>query len=144
MKSFTLLEILIIIGIIAILISLTLPLSLDFYRSQQLETHSQGIIQTLRQAQLKAMAQEADSSFGVYLTDESYILFKGNSYFTRDPQYDEIFDLPIVINVGGLSEILFSKLSGSPSVTGSIIIGSGEGEQRIITINQAGRINLEH
>jgi len=112
--GFTLLEILLVIGILAILISFLLPIGLNFYKSQQLDTQTQAIIQTLRRAQLKAMAIELDSSFGVYLTDDNYTLFKGNSYTIRDLQYDEVFDLPEIINVSGLSEVVFLKSEGLP------------------------------
>jgi len=141
MKALTLFEILIVIGIIAILVSLTLPLGLDFYRSQQLETQSQGVIQALRRARLKAMAVENDSSFGVHLTNDNYILFKGDTYVPGDP-YNEVFDLPLIINASGLQEIVFSKLEGKPNVTGDIIL-KNDSDIRTININEIGRINYE-
>jgi len=113
-NGFTLLEILIVVGIIAVLMSLSLPLGLDFYRGQQLETQSQEIVQTLRRAQLKAMSVEDDSSFGVYFTDDNYTLFKGSSYTTREFQYDEVFNLSLILTLSGLSEVVFSKLEGAP------------------------------
>jgi len=142
MRGLTLLEILLVVGIVAILVSLTLPLGLDFYRSQQLETQSQGVIQALRRAQLKAISVESDSSFGVYLTDDNYTLFKGSSYLTRDADFDEVFDLPMIITVSGLQEIVFSKLEGKPNITGNIIL-SGDSDSRTININEMGRINYE-
>jgi len=143
MKGLTLFEILIVIGIIAILLSLTLPLGLDFYRSQQLETQSQGVIQALRRAQLKAMSVESDSAFGVHLTDDNYTLFKlskGEIYATRDANFDEVFDLPMIITVSGLNEVVFSKLEGKPNITGDIIVSS-DGNTATININELGRIN---
>jgi len=142
MRGLTLLEILLVVGIVAILVSLTLPLGLDFYRSQQLETQCQGVIQALRRAQLKAISVESDSSFGVYLTDDNYTLFKGSSYLTRDADFDEVFDLPMIITVSGLQEIVFSKLEGKPNITGNIIL-SGDSDSRTININEMGRINYE-
>lgn len=142
MRGFTLVEILLVIGIFAILVSLITPLGLDFYRSQQLETDSQGIIQFLRRAQLKALFQENDSQYGLFLTSSNYILFKGNSYLARDPQYDEVFNLSNVIGVSGINEVVFSKLEGKPNVIGNIILSTG-GDSRIININALGRINLE-
>lgn len=112
--GFTLLEILLVIGIISILSVFVVPLSLDFYKNQQLEIQTQSVIQTLRRAQSKATAMELDSSFGLYITDQNYILFKGDSYITRDVQYDEVFDLPEIIDVSGLNEIVFLKSEGIP------------------------------
>ena len=140
--GFTLLEILLVIGIISILLVFTVPVSLDFYKSQQLETQTQSIIQTLRRAQSKAMSIELDSSFGVYFGVSNYTLFKGSSYSGpgRDLQYDEIFDFPGLINLTGLSEIVFSKFEGKPNVTGNVILTINS-DTRTININEMGRIN---
>lgn len=142
MRSFTLIEILIVIFLIFVLTSFFVSVALNFYKSQQLESQAQTILQTLRRAQSKAMAIELDSSFGVYLTNDSYVLFKGSSYAARDPQYDEVFELPKIINVSGVSEIVFSKFEGKPNVTGNIILITNS-EQKIININKIGRINLQ-
>lgn len=147
MKGFTLLETLLVILIIVFLAALIFPLGLDFYKNQQLQTHSQQILQTLRRAQSKAMAGEQDSSFGVYFDNDNnkYILFKGNSYPTRDSQYDEVFDLPAIIAISGLPdppEIIFSKLEGKPNWAGNVILNSG-GLTQAISINEIGRVNLE-
>ncbi len=140
MKGFTLFEVLIVVAIMTILFSLTIPLGLSFYRNQQLGVHSQGIVQVLRMAQLKSISAEDDSSFGVYLTNDNYILFKGSSYLTRDPQYDQNFNLPLIINVSGLREIIFSKLEGKPNVSGNIVLISDENSIKI-HINEIGTIS---
>lgn len=142
MRAFTLLEILIVIGIIGVLASLTLPWGMDFYKSQQLASESQAILQVLRRAQSRAMFQESDSGFGVYFSGNRYVLFKGSSFAGRDSQFDEIFDLPAVVVPAGLAEVVFSKMEGKPSVTGDIILTSGSA-RRIININGVGRINYE-
>jgi len=140
--GFTLIEILVVISLISIFAFFFVSVGLNFYKSQQLESQSQTILQTLRRAQLKAMSVELDSSFGVYLTNDSYVLFKGSSYVARDPQYDEVFELPKIINVSGISEIVFSKFEGKPSVIGNIILATNS-QQKIININEIGRINLK-
>jgi len=142
MNSFTIIELLIVIGIIAILASFSFLFGLDFYKSQQLESQAQTILQTLRRAQLKAMAVELDSSFGVYLTNHNYTLFKGNSYSTRDPLYDEVFDLPEIINVGGLDEVVFLKFEGipkgNPAYCGGICTSCSEFTNRPSCLSQDG------
>lgn len=142
MKGFTLLEILLVISIIVVLAVLIFPLSLNFYKNQQLESHSQQILQVLRRAQLKAMAIEEDSSFGVHFDNDEkkYTLFKGNSYSPADLNNEE-FDFPGIITISGPSEVVFSKLEGMPSFIGDIILSSN-GLTRTININPIGRINL--
>ena len=141
-KGFTLLEILVVVGVMAVLISAVLGSGLDFYKTQQLNVHTQGIVQGLRRAQQKAMAVENDSNFGVHFANNNYTLFKGSNFEQRDIQYDEVVDLPQVLTVSGIQEIVFSKVEGIPSLVGDIIISNGI-ETRIIDINEIGRINLE-
>lgn len=144
MKAFTLIEILLVIIILAVLAGSTIPLSINFYKAQQLDTNTKGVVQALRRAQLKAMSIEDDSIFGVYLTDDDYILFKGSSFSARDVSYDEVFDLPQIITVTGIQEIAFSKFEGMPmgGLTGDIILNSN-GDSRTININEIGRVNLQ-
>lgn len=144
MKAFTLIEILLVVIILAVLTGLSIPVSINFYKTQQLDVNVKGVVQSLRRAQLKAMSIESDSIFGVYLTDDSYILFKGSSFDARDISYDEVFDLPQVITVSGIQEIAFSKFEGVPvgALTGDIILNSN-GDSRIININEIGRVNLQ-
>ena len=142
-RAFTLLETLLIIAIIVFLAALIFPLSLDFYKDQQLQSATQGILQTLRRAQLKAMAVEQDSSFGVYVTNTNYTLFKGNSFATRESNFDEIFPMSSTISVQSLpKEIIFLKMEGMPTSNQTIILNSGSRSQTI-SINEVGRINLE-
>ena len=144
MKAFTLIEILLVVIILTVLTGSAIPISINFYKTQQLDINVKGVVQSLRRAQLKAISIESDSIFGVYLTDDSYTLFKGSSFNTRDISYDEVFDLPQVITVSGIQEIAFSKFEGVPigGLTGNIILNSN-GNSRIININEIGRINLE-
>ena len=139
--GFTLVEILLVIGMLAFLVTIITPITLDFYKSQQLDTHTRQIIQMLRRAQLSAMSVEEDCSFGVYLTNDNYTLFRGSSYMTRETQYDEVFDLPPIINISGLSEAVFSKLDGLSSATGQIILTNNI-KTNTIDINEMGRVNL--
>ncbi|OHA70374.1 MAG: hypothetical protein A3H01_00625 [Candidatus Wildermuthbacteria bacterium RIFCSPLOWO2_12_FULL_40_9] len=114
--GFTLVEILLVIGVFTALFYLVAPISLNFYKNQQLESVTQEIIQNLRKAQLKSVSVERDSSFGVHFGGTTYTLFQGNSFSNRDSQYDEVFNIPQVIKMGGLEEVAFSKLNGIPSL----------------------------
>lgn len=140
-KGFTLVEVLLVLSIIILLITLTIPLGIRFYSTRQLDVSENGIVQTLRRAQIKAMSMERDSAFGVYITSEEYVLFKGDSYIARDISYDEIFDLPDNLSITGLSEIVFSKLKGTPSDTGTITLFL-DNRTESININEMGMISF--
>lgn len=137
MKGFTFIEFLLAMTIITVLLTLTVPLGIRFYTSQQLDTTAEEVVQALRRAQLKSMSQ-SEYSFGVYMGSGQYVLFRGGSYGSNDDE--EVFDVSGNISFSGLSEVVFSKLNGIPSVIGDIILTSENGT-RIININQVGRIN---
>lgn len=141
-QGFTLIELLLVIIIVALVLVLTIPLAISFYKNQQLNTTVEEVLQSLRRAQLKAMSQ-ADYSFGVYLGSGKtgqYVLFRGDSFATRDQE--EIFDCPDDISFSGISEVIFSRLAGIPSVTGNINFAS-DSQTAIVNINELGRINYE-
>lgn len=129
-----------VLGILALLIVISLPLAINFYNTRSLDIYEQGIVQALRRSQLKAMAVENDSSFGVYITSTQYVLFKGGSYLGRDANFDEVSNLPKNLLISGLSEIVFSKLNGTTADTGTITLTVGE-KVETININELGRIN---
>ena len=139
-NAFTLIELIISISVLALLIAGSLPLAISFYNTRSLDVQEKSIVQALRRAQLKSIFQDKDSSFGVYISSGKYVLFKGNSYTGRDPAYDEVFDLPKNISTSGLSEVVFSKLSGIPLETGNIILKIANRSGTIV-INKAGVAN---
>ena len=141
--GFTLLEMLFVVAILAVIISFSLPLSLDFYQNQQVDAVSGDIVSALRRAQAKAMAMENNFVFGVYFSADNYTLFQGNSYALRNSEQDQVFALSSVLSLSGLSEVVFSKLSGKPLAVGALTLTTSNGQTRDITINEAGLVNLE-
>lgn len=140
LMGFTLVEIVLVIAILAILAGMVLPVTLRFYRTEQLDTLTHDLIYILRLSKEKSMAVEGDSSWGVYLDSENYFLFRGSS-FTTSPD-KKSFDIPGGINMGGLNEIIFSRLEGLPNVTGEITLSTGQINRKII-INEIGKIDVE-
>ncbi len=141
--GFTLIEILVAIGLIGILVFLSIPFYQSFQVESQLDSITEEIVQTLRRAQSKAMASQADSKFGVKLTSGQYTLFKGDSYATREVVYDEDFNIPDTLSISGLTEIVFDKLKGTTLNTGNITITSVNNNSKTININEVGRVEME-
>ncbi len=149
-RGFTIIEIVIVLSILIVLILVAIPFFQSFSVSHQLETNTQDILNTLRRAQSAAMGSKENSKFGVYFTTgspASLTFFRGDSYASRDPEYDEVYTLPqtisLSLNIGGGSEIIFGKLKGAPNVTGTVTLTSVNNETRTLNINQVGRINIE-
>jgi len=143
-QGFTLIETALVVFIIAVMAILAFPVGVRFYKTQDLDSVCEGVLETLRRAQLKAMSVENDSAFGVYLgTGKTgyYSLFRGSSYEHKEDE--EIFDISENISFGGtLQEVVFSKLEGIPGSTGDIIL-TLNGDTETININELGRVNLK-
>jgi Tfp pilus assembly protein FimT len=149
-RGFTTIEIVIVLSILLVLILVAVPFFQSFSVSHQLATDTQDILNTLRRAQNAAMASKENSKFGVNFgtgSGASFVFFRGDSYATRDPEYDEVYTLPQILslslNLGGSQEIVFNKLKGTPTVTGTITLTSVNNETRTLNINEVGRINIE-
>ena len=142
-SGFTFVEVLITLGIIGFLIGLAIPFYQTFYISNQLDNTSTELIQTLRRAQLKAMASEEYQTFGVHLEQRKFVLFKGTSYNPND-SYNEFTELPntltLTANTG--PEVFFNYLKGETTNTATIIITSSNNRSQTLSINEVGKINV--
>jgi len=141
MKGFTLIEILVVLSMVTIIAVVTIPISLNFLKTQNLATTTGVILSTLRQAQTQALFQKNNSSFGVKFLENSYVLFQGSSYNTREVSEDLLLSFPSSITVSGIDEIVFTKQTGLPNTVGAILIMT-ETASRSIYINQQGTIEL--
>jgi len=138
-KGFTLIEIIIVIGIIGLLASISMNAYTNSKSHENLQTSTLGLVEAVRHAQSNAQSGKLDSSWGVKLNPSEVVVFKGSSYTARDSSLDQLLGLPSGVVVTGLSEIVFSKIIGNTTNTGTITVTSGS-EIKNITINEKGTI----
>lgn len=144
-KSFTLIEILAVLGIAIVIFALTAV----FYRSHQIqaqiESHTAEMIQTLRKAQYSTILGKNNEQYGIHFESNKYILF-ANTYDPLD-ENDEEYDLPTTIRITNITiagnEIKFRKPYGIPDKTGGLEIHTDSGLAKKITINEAGTVQWE-
>ncbi len=134
-------EMLLSVALIAIVAGISMPVYYALQVRSDLDITVTEIVQTARRAELMAQANESDDDWGVRLNSGSLLLFKGDSYATRDQDFDEVIDIPSNISFGGLNEIVFEKFSGVPSASGTITVNSIINESINITINEKGGID---
>ena len=117
-RGFTLIELMIVIGLIAIFTMMTLPYGMNFYRSRVVEEESRAISNVLARAQSHAVSGKEDSDWGIKFFHEEnrYTLFKGNRYVSRDIVYDQTFNMPTGASTEGIIEIVFERHTGDPKV----------------------------
>lgn len=148
--GFTLIELLIVISVLIILTTVSIPIYGNLQVSSQINENSSQIIQTLRIAKERSMAGLNNQQHGVQLQTDKYILYQGSSYSLRDDDYDReiIFDdvLSLFLNLNGsgeLNDINFSMGLGMPNKTGVIDLIHSVNGTRIIVINEMGIIKEE-
>lgn len=115
-KSFTLIELLIVIALVVSIMALAVPFGVEFLQKQRIEEETATLANNLKAAQARATAGKNDSSWGIkFFEDEDYyVLFAGESYETRISKYDEAFQLSSGTNITGADEIVFEKITGQP------------------------------
>jgi len=139
--GFTLIEILLSVASIAIIAGISVPVYQSFQNRNDLDIATMEIAQNIRRAQILSQAVDGDMSWGVKTQSGSLVLFKGVSYAVRDIAFDEVFDIPSSLIFSGVSEIVFTKFTGLPQTTGTIIVTSNINETRNITINSKGVVS---
>lgn len=150
MKSFTIIETFLAIGIIAVIVVLAIPFYQKFQVKMQLDTTVDEIVQNLRKAQAQSMASKGDKVYGVRLESKRYILF-GGTYVENDPHNEiynlaptlEIYNLNLNPNPGITKEITFSRVLGTTSNYGFFSIKNINNETRTIFINRIGLITTD-
>lgn len=152
MKSFTLIELLIVIAIMTILATVG-SFSLFNFRAQNiLNLSANEIISLLRNAQNRSITQENGDRWGVRLEnpsgqDDFYALFQGAIYSPANTVLRANLRPAVQFNdpsSGASKDIVFNPISGLPTVSTTVIISlkSNSSDTRTIIINANGRIQF--
>jgi len=139
-QAFTLVEILLVISLLGIVTLMGLPMINGVVYQNDLDNASMVIVSTIRQAENNSRNGIEDSVWGVRFNYPNIILFKGNTYTTRDSAFDNIYELNSRLTYSGLTEITFSKMYAIPSTTGNFIITNLNGNSLTININAKGTL----
>ena len=145
-EGITLIELLLVIALIVVLATLSMPVYSNLQTSSQLAESTSLLVQTLRTAKEKSSARLNDVKHGVKLEANSYILYYGSSYTTRIQSYDRTINLEGIdlswslSGTGQPNEINFSKGLSLPDMTGTITLINKIGKIKNITINEIGKI----
>lgn len=146
--GFTLIEVMLSIGIIALLAGISIPSANLFLSRNEVGVESVKIADSLRRARGQAMAGQEDSAWGVHFTATQYTVFKGASYSSSDPLND-YSDMPGVLTLGAItingggSNIIFNRIKGDTSTYGTTTVQNDAGDSKTIVVNQEGTINIQ-
>lgn len=137
-------ELIIVIALFSIIAVLAAP----FYQSLQLKADlnqsGERLVLDLRRQQIYAASGRQASSWGVRFDANSYILFKGVSFASRDPAADEAVSLPESVSLSSpISEVTFTVSNGVASASGQLTLTNLIANQTlVISISPHGLIQL--
>lgn len=142
--GFTLIELLVIIAILGFLSTIIIGTFIDFRKSHALEKDTELIVEVLRQARNQTISSKNASLYGVHFGTSAITLFTGSAYNASSPS-NQVYPLNgtdsiVTISLlGGGNSIVFQRLSGETSQSGTITISSpSTGKTKVVTIYKTG------
>ncbi len=148
-KGFTVVELLVILGVLILLVSIFLSTFVQFRKHQSLLMDTDTIVGVLRQARNQTLSSQNSVNYGVHITAPTVTLFVGPSY-SAGAGNNQVFSLSstdTIVNValtGGGSDVIFNRLSGETAQNGSITVSSpGIPENKTVTIYKTGLVDSQ-
>jgi type II secretory pathway pseudopilin PulG len=140
--GFSIVEVLVVIGISVVIGVMSIPVAVEYYRTQILDEAAKDLRSVLRRANNQAVFQKNDSAFGVDFSSvtDKYVLYQGSAYSSRITAEDEIFAIPAGITLSGVSEVAYTKRTGT--TTASTLTITGVNQTRTISISADGKVEL--
>lgn len=149
--GFTLVEVLIIMGILAILFTISSLNLSNTVPQSALSNATELLVADLKQQQLSALTgntegQDNSSNYGIYFTADKYILFRGSVYDANEASnFDINLDNISTSTTASGSVIIFQKNSGEilnfQTSNNTITLTHNDiGHSKTITINKYGII----
>jgi prepilin-type N-terminal cleavage/methylation domain-containing protein len=156
-SGFTMLEILVVIGLVLMLSTMALLVSFDTYRGSNFRNDRDLLVATLERARAQSLnnlcvgttctAAQNSRPHGVAIRPNgqpnSYVVFQGASYVTRDSGVDSNFVASQTSTTTGATEIVFSPLSGTTTAK-TVTVSDTSGHSSVITIGTDGQIIWTH
>lgn len=138
MFGFTLFELVIVVTLVFVAGLIIIPSYRGYALNNELVVTRSVMTQAFNQAQNRARSGEGDSDWGVHLESGKIIVFKGSSFSLYNPATDVEFVIPTGVIITGITDIVFSKLSGLPDWSGEIVLSNNIGQLVVLDFNTQG------
>lgn len=129
LKAFTILELLLVIAVLGLMATMIMPVSYVNTQDQQLRSVVQDVLNTLFISQQNAYSRKNNKNYGVYIQNDKFTEYTGNSFATAEDYLEHTF--PVYIDIqninltGGSTEVKFNQGLLSPDVSGTFEITNG-------------------
>ncbi len=135
-----------VLGVLAIIAVIMMNSFLGFRKNQALRTDTSTIVEVLRQARNQTLASKNSTNYGVHFAASRVTIFTGGTYDVSTST-NQNFDLSSSDNIltisltGGGNDVVFQRLSGAVSASGTIVISSpGISQTKTVTIYKTGLV----
>lgn len=148
-KGFTMLELLIVMGIMAVLGAIILSTFVNFRKNQALQKDTEAVVELLNQARNQTISSKNLSAYGVHFDSTSIVLFIGPTF---DPssitnQVITLNSTDTILSVtlnGGGNDVIFNRISGETDHTGTVVVSSpGLLKSKTVTIYNTGVVESQ-
>lgn len=144
-RGFTLIEIILAIAILSIIMAVIISGMMDYVNYQRMQADVVEVSSQIRETRQNSLSAQDDTHYGVHFESDSVTIFDGDTYNALDPD-NQVTSFSIVglatDLTNGDSDIVFSRLTGVPSATGTITITSNQlGTTATITVNGTGLVD---
>lgn len=141
-QGFSLIELLITIGLTISISVISIPLYGNLQASTKLDESLAQAVDFLRSAREQSRAGLRGANHGVYFDPGNHkvVLYQGPSFFIRDEVYDQVLNLEPGVTISTTipaNDINYTQSAGDPDAIGQVEFNFG-GEKRGIEINQYG------
>ncbi|MBI2592682.1 MAG: hypothetical protein HYW37_00775 [Candidatus Colwellbacteria bacterium] len=135
----TLIEVIMVIGILGIVLVMGFPAAWDFYLGYQIETERDNLVTLLREARNTSVINRNEMNHGLYFDGNNFVVFEGVNYASRIQAEDRIIPRQGAVTINGPSEIVFTSLSGQ--ATTSTYILTSTGRVRYVYVKSEGTVD---
>ena len=138
-RAFSIVEVLVVIGLLTMIFSLGLFLSMDVWRGSSFRGERDLVLSLLYKARSRALSNINENPHGLYINsaEGTYVLFEGESYEAREQE--QAFEMDSQISYSGENEFVFEPHEATTE--GGTLTISGQGKESTIDINYEGGIN---
>jgi prepilin-type N-terminal cleavage/methylation domain-containing protein len=146
-KGFTLMEILVVLGILAILTTIGMTSFRNSSVRVNLEQQSAIALSLVEEARNNSLASLNNSEYGIRFSSTTVTLFQGKTYSSGASNKTHVFTNGVYaspINISGGNDIYFNRLTGEPSATGTVTfkITADQSLFKVLIINGTGIIEI--
>ncbi len=153
LTGFTLIEILIVVGVAMILLSIGVSVFGSKVPQKSLDAKAREVAEVISEARNYAASGYFGSAWGVQVLDNNgycqnsgdcVVVFKGTAYATRDMGYDRVVNVNngVYLESSQIQSFYFNPISGWLSVDTdkTIILKNNIGEQTTVTVTPIGLV----